>query len=156
MWRSPGAALQAVLRYSAQSAGRSASPGSISPAEAGRRPGNGLAAAGHGERAPARVGVESGVTKPQGGGASGGGSGGKKRKHLDGDALAAAMATESPAQKKMAAAWETEAAAKSAEVALQLIQQLGSAPDAFKPLLEARIKKLLEDGNGPEAPPAAQ
>ena len=101
-------------------------------------------------------GVESGVTKPQGGGASGGGSGGKKRKHLDGDALAAAMATESPAQKKMAAAWETEAAAKSAEVALQLIQQLGSAPDAFKPLLEARIKKLLEDGNGPEAPPAAQ
>ena len=101
-------------------------------------------------------GVESGVTKPQGGGASGGGSGGKKRKHLDGDALAAAMATESPAQKKMAAAWETEAAAKSAEVALQLIQQLDSAPDAFKPLLEARIKKLLEDGNGPEAPPAAQ
>ena len=101
-------------------------------------------------------GVESGVTKPQGGGASGGGSGGKKRKHLDGDALAAAMATESPAQKKMAAAWETEAAAKSAEMALQLIQQLGSAPDAFKPLLEARIKKLLEDGNGPEAPPAAQ
>ena len=85
-------------------------------------------------------GFESGVTKPQGGGASGGGSGGKKRKHLDGDALAAAMATESPAQKKMAAAWETEAAAKSAEVALQLIQQLGSAPDAPdapEPLLEA-------------------
>eukprot|EP01045_Picozoa_sp_COSAG04_P008247 COSAG04_NODE_453_length_14110_cov_262.397473_2_plen_468_part_00 len=97
-------------------------------------------------------GVESGVTKPQGGS----GSGGKKRKHLDGDALAAAMATESPAQKKMATAWETEAAAKSAEVALQLIQQLGSAPDAFKPLLEARIKQLLGGGNGPEAPPAAQ
>ena len=53
MRRSPGAALQAVLRYSAHSAGRSASPGSISPAEAGRRPGNGLAAAGHGGRAPA-------------------------------------------------------------------------------------------------------
>ena len=155
MRRSPGAALQAVLRYSAHSAGRSASPGSISPAEAGRRPGNGLAAAGHGERAPARRRVRRHE-------ASGGRrvgrrvGGGKKRKHLDGDALAAAMATESPAQKKMAAAWETEAAAKSAEVALQLIQQLGSAPDAFKPLLEARIKKLLEDGNGPEAPPAAQ